>query len=474
MLFFRILLLSVAAFAKPNVDVVIIGGGLSGLSAAKDIAAAGKSFAILEARDRVGGRVLNVNLLDGQAEEAGAEFVGPTQDRVLALADSLGLTTYPTYREGNCSMFRNGTLTTYPFQPSSIPPLSTDVLLELLALQSGLNSMAAGVNTEAPWNHPNASIWDNMTVATYLDSKISFSDSRFLLENVITSVLSTEPNEPSLLYLLAYIAGAANKTTIGTIGRLINVADGAQESRIDGGTQLLPLKLADRLGAKNIHLNSPVREITLANGQYTVTSEKKKISAKQVIVAMSPPMAGRISYYPLLPAGRDQLTQRMAMGAIGKAIAIYPYPWWRELGLNVQGLSDTGSIRVTYDNTPNDASFGAIMGFIEADEMRKLDDLGEKEVRAEVIKSLVGMFGYQASNPTRVIIQRWDQEEFSRGGPVAFAPPGLLTDYGPHLRAPVGGIHFAGTETSLEWAGYMDGAISSGERAAAEVIVALK
>ncbi|KAJ5290945.1 hypothetical protein N7478_000196 [Penicillium angulare] len=449
-------------------------GGLSGLSAAKDIAAAGKSFAILEARDRVGGRVLNVNLLDGQAEEAGAEFVGPTQDRVLALADSLGLTTYPTYREGNCSMLRNGTLTTYPFQPSSIPPLSTEVLLELLSFQSDLNSMAAGVSTEAPWDHPNASIWDNMTVATYLDSKITLSDSRFLLENDITSVLSTEPNEPSLLYLLAYIAGGANKKTTGTIGRLINVADGAQESRIDGGTQLLPLKLADGLGSKNIHLSNPVRKITLENDQYTVTSDKMQISTQQVIVAMSPPMAGRISYYPLLPAGRDQLTQRMAMGAIGKAIAIYPYPWWRKLGLNVQGLSDSGSIRVTYDNSPKEASFGAIMGFIEADEMRKLDDSGEKKVRAQVIQSLVGMFGDQAANPTRVINQRWDAEEFSRGGPVAFAPPGVLTEYGPHLKAPVGGIHFAGTETSLEWAGHMDGAISSGERVAAEVLMALK
>lgn len=474
MLLSRLILLSATVFAKPDVDVVIIGGGLSGLSAAKDLAAAGKSFAILEARDRVGGRVLNVEVSNGGVTEVGAEFVGPTQDRVNALADSLGLSRYPTYTKGNSTMLRNGTVTTYPFQLSTVPPLDEAALLEVLAVQTELNSMASGVSTKAPWDHPNSSIWDSMTLSTYLDSRITLTDARFLLENAITSLISTEPNEPSLLYMLAYIAGATNGTTKGTLERLINVVDGAQESRIDGGTQLLAINLAKKLGSKNIHLNNPVRKIKLENGEYTVTSDKMHITARQVIVAMSPPMASRISYYPLLPAGRDQLTQRIPMGSIGKAIAIYPTPWWRKLGLNAQGLADSGIIRVTFDNTPNDAAFGAIMGFIEADEMRKYDDVEEEEVQKEVIQSYVKMFGHQAANPTRVILQRWDQEEFSRGGPVAYAPPGVLTDYGSHLRVPVGGIHFAGTETSLEWAGYMDGAISSGERAAAEVVKALK
>lgn len=185
---------------------------------------------------------------------------------------------------------------------------------------------------------------------------------------------------------------------------------------------------------------------------------------------MSPPMASRIVYDPLLPAGRDQLTQRMPMGSIAKAIAIYPTPWWRNKGLSGQVVGDTGVVRAAFDNTPANASFGAIMGFLEADEMRALDSKSEEEVKKLVVEDLVTYFGPEAANPTSFLLFRWDLEEFSRGGPVAYGPPGVLTQYGSYLRTPAGNIHFAGTETSPYWTGYMDGAVRSGERAAAEIL----
>ncbi|OOF94551.1 hypothetical protein ASPCADRAFT_406442 [Aspergillus carbonarius ITEM 5010] len=460
------------AFPLADVDVAIIGAGLSGLSAAKDLAAAGQSFAILEARDRVGGRVLNVELPGGLVEEVGAEFVGPTQDRVLALAAELGLTTYPTYNTGNCTLLRNGTVTNYPCDLGSggLPPVPTAALIELVTLQQRLNTLAAELDVRAPWRHPNASAWDSMTLATFFASQLTLSDAQFLIDTAVTGILSTETNEPSLLYLLAYIAASGNETTLGTLDRLIGVAGGAQESRIHGGTQLIALRLADRLGAENLYLQSPVRKIQRHDGGYLVISDQVQIMATKVIVAMSPPMAARIAYDPPLPPGRDHLTQRMPMGSIGKAIAIYPTPWWRDLGLNAQALADTGVIRITYDNTPVDGTCGAIMGFIVGDEMRRLDQMNHTEMAALVTQSLVSMFGPNATHPTQVILQRWDLEAYSRGGPVAYAPPGLLTDYGDSLRAPVGGIHFAGTETSSYWVGYMDGAIRSGERVAAEIL----
>ncbi|PYI00497.1 monoamine oxidase [Aspergillus sclerotiicarbonarius CBS 121057] len=466
------LLPAVAALPLAEVDVAIIGAGFSGLSAAKDLAAAGKTFAIVEARDHVGGRVLNVELPGGIVEEVGAEFVGPTQDRVLALAAELGLTTYPTYNTGNCTLLRNGTVTNYPCDLGSggLPPVSTDALIELVTLQQRLNTLAAELDVRAPWNHPNASMWDSMTLATFITSQLTLSDAQFLIDTAVTGILSTETNEPSLLYMLAYIAASGNETTSGTLDRLIGVAGGAQESRINGGTQLIALRLAERLGAENIHLQSPVRRIQRRNGRYIVVSDQVKITAEKVIVAMSPPMAARIAYDPPLPPGRDHLTQRMPMGSIGKAIAIYRTPWWRDLGLNAQALADTGVIRITYDNTPVDGSFGAIMGFIVADEMRQLDKMNQTEIAALVTESFVSMFGPDAADPTQVIVQRWDLEEYSRGGPVAYAPPGLLTDYGDSLRDPVGGIYFAGTETSFYWVGYMDGAIRSGEQVAAEIL----
>ncbi|KAJ5482316.1 hypothetical protein N7475_001128 [Penicillium sp. IBT 31633x] len=460
----------VAQSAIQEVDVAIIGGGLAGLSAAKALAAANKSFAILEARDRVGGRVLKANVLGKHAEELGAEYVGPTQDQVLALAAELGLPTYKTYTTGYSTFYRNGTVHHYQDQLGGIPPVPISSLVELALFMNEVNTLASEIDLKAPWNSPSATVLDSTTLETYVNSKISTADSRVLLDVAIPAILSTELNEPSLLYALWCIAAAGNETGAGTINRLIGVDGGAQDSRVHGGTQLLAIRLAEKLGTDNIFLNAPVRKVKLEKSRYLVSSDTVVISAKDVVVAMSPPLVSRIIFDPLLPAGRDQLNQRMPMGSIGKAIAIFPRAWWRVQGLNGAGVSDTGVIRVTYDNSPADGSFGALMGFIEADEMRKLDNASEEEVKRQVKQSFTNLFGPHVETATDILIQRWDLEEFSRGGPAAFMPPGVLTQYGSHLRAPCGRIHFAGTETSLRWIGYMDGAISSGARVAREIL----
>ncbi|KAI2704666.1 hypothetical protein CBS147332_7320 [Penicillium roqueforti] len=454
----------------PKVDVAIIGGGLSGLSTAKDLAAANKSFVILEARDRVGGRVLNFNLTGKNIQELGGEYVGPTQNRVLALAAELGLPTYKTYTTGNSTFYRNNTVHHYQDTLGGIPPVGIGSLIELAFFMNDINTLASKVDLEAPWNTPNATALDSMTLETYVSSRLSTADSRVLLDIAIPAILSTELREPSLLYALWCIAAAGDETGPGTINRLIGVEGGAQDSRVSGGTQLLATLLAERLGSQNIYLNTPVRKVQLKKSRYLVSSDEVNISARHVVVAMSPPLASHIIFDPLLPAGRDQLNQRMPMGALGKAIAIFPTAWWRDEGLNGEGVSDIGAIRVTYDNSPADDSFGAIMGFIEADEMRKLDTASEEEVKRQVKQSFANLFGPRVENATDILVQRWDLEEFSRGGPSAFMSPGVLTQYGSYLRTPVGRIHFAGTETSLRWIGYMDGAISSGERVAGEIL----
>jgi monoamine oxidase len=203
---------------------------------------------------------------------------------------------------------------------------------------------------------------------------------------------------------------------------------------------------------------------------FTIAGADFKVSARKVIIAMSPPLASRIRYSPLLPASRDQLTQRMPMGALGKAIAIYEKPFWRADNLTGQVVSDSGIVRSTFDSSPADASYGAMMGFIEADEMRKFDALSEEDIKAAVTADYVKYFGAKAANVRSWVIQRWDLEEFSRGGPVAIAGPGVLTKYGSALTIPVHGIYFAGTESSDYWVGYMDGAIRSGERAARQIL----
>ena len=231
---------------------------------------------------------------------------------------------------------------------------------------------------------------------------------RQLLKITSGAVWSATSEELSLLYVLSYIAGAGNETLPGNLERLIGITNGAQESRIVGGTGLLSSGLASKVGWPNIRLNHAVDSIVLDhNGSYTLTSStsRSKITAKSVIVAMSPPLATRITYSPLLPAKRDQLTQRMFMGALGKAIAIYAQPFWRAANLSGQVISSTGTVRTTFDVSPKNASYGAILGFLEADEMRALDALSEAEIIAKVQEDYVRSVSYtHLTLPTKRIV----------------------------------------------------------------------
>jgi len=463
-----------AVAATRQADVAVVGGGLAGLTAARDIAAAGKSVVVLEARDRVGGRVVNLKLAGGGVTEGGGEFIGPTQNRIKALADSLGVETFPTFNTGKNLLYKDGTRTPYATDGilGAVPPIDIAGLANAAAVQAMLDDMATKVPVDAPWTAEKAVEWDSQTFESWLRKHAVIPSAKFLLDVACTSIFSAQPSELSLLFVLFYIAAAGDESTPGTLERLTDTANGAQERRFVGGSGQVPLKLAELLGNKVV-LGAPVRSIAASGGRLTVTADSLTVSARRVIVAVPPPLAARIQYDPLLPALRDQLSQRMPMGSIGKAIAVYDTPFWRADGLNGQVVSDTGTVRSTFDNSPPDASFGALMGFIEADEMRELDSASVDEVKAAVLKDFALYFGDKAKTPTSFVLQRWNNEAYSRGGPVAYGPPGLLTKYGTALRTPANGIHWAGTETSGHWMGYMDGAVRSGERAAREVLAAL-
>ena len=463
-----------AGTTLPDVDVAIVGGGLAGLTAARDLVAGGKTVVVLEARDRVGGRVVNLKLANGGFSEGGGEFIGPTQNRIKALADSLGVATFTTYNTGKNLLYKDGTRTPYDTSGilGAVPPVDAAGLANAAIVQSSLDDMAKKVPVDAPWTAAKAAEWDKQTFESWLNANAVIPSAKFLLDVACTSIFSAQPRELSLLYVLFYIAAAGDENNVGTLERLTDTANGAQESRFVGGSQQVAIKLAATLGDRVV-LSAPVRSIARSGGGYLVTADGVTVTAKKVVVAVPPPLAARISYDPLLPAARDQLGQRLPMGSIGKAIAVYDTPFWRADGLNGQVVSDSGVVRSTFDNSPPDASYGALMGFIEADEMRAYDAASVDEVKAAVLKDYANYFGAKASSPTSFVLQRWDNEGFSRGGPVAYAPPGVLTEYGAALRQPVGGIHWAGTETSTYWNGYMDGAVRSGERVAKEVLAEL-
>lgn len=419
---------------------------------------------MLEARDRVGGRTLNEPIGDGKVVEIGAQWVGPSQDRVLRLIGELGLETFPTHVAGVNIFERAGRLGRYS---GTIPRANPIGLAEVGIAMRRLNSMAAQVPLEAPWKAPKAARWDSETFATWMRRNVRTEVARDILRLAIIGVWAVEPRDVSLLHVLFYIHSA------GSLELLTDAEGGAQQDRIVGGSQLISIRMADELGQDAVELGTPVRSIAHSSDGVTVGSERLSVNARRAIVAIPPTLAGRIAYHPPLPAVRDGLTQRMAQGSVIKCMAVYERPFWRERGLSGAVTSVSGPVSVGFDNSPPGGSPGVLLGFFEGRAARQAMDLPQDSRRALVCECFGRFFGPEAASPIDYVDRAWGAEEWSRGCYGGFMAPGGWSDHGAALREPIGAIHWAGAETAPRWNGYMDGAVGSGEDAAAAVSASL-
>jgi len=445
-------------------DVLIVGAGLAGLVAARDLIAAGRSVLVLEARDRVGGRIVNEPLGDGKVVEMGGQWAGPTQDRLLAVASELGIETFPTYDTGKKVLHFNGKRGTYG---GTIPRISPLVLADVGQAQGRLEALAKRVPTNAPWTARNADKLDGQTFATWIRRNTATRSARMLLTLGAEAVFAAEPGDLSMLHVLFYSHAA------GSFQRLIDTTGGAQQDRFVGGSALIADRLAAALGDV-VRLSAPVTRIEVASdGGVTATTPAGRFESRRVIVTAPPLLAGRIDYEPALPHWREQLTQRTPMGSVIKCQVVYDEPFWRADGLSGQATGDGEGTRVVFDNSPPDGSPGILLAFLEGDEARRLGREPAAVRRRAVIDSLVRYFGPLAGRPERYLERDWQQERWTGGCYGTLFGPNVWTRYGHALSAPVGPIHWAGTETATVWAGYMDGAVRSGERAAAEVLALL-
>ncbi len=454
-------------------DVIVVGAGISGLAAASTVAAHGASVLVLEARNRVGGRTYNHPIGGGKIIEAGGEWVGPTQDRVHAYLASLGLHTFPEYIVGNHIYDFEGTRLEYQESgPTGTAPPDPQALPEIVSTIAVLDKMSSSVPVDAPWTASSAATWDQQTLETWLQQNTETERFRNLARFAVRSIFGAEPREMSLLFALFYIAAAGNETTPGTFERLFSTRNGADQDRVHGGSQLISIGLARRLGDRLI-LESPVREITQTASGVHVIADRISAIGERVIVAVPPALAGRIRYDPLLPPTRDQFTQRVPQGTQIKCEAIYPTPFWRDAGYSGFAITDKGPGQVVFDNSPPEGKPGVLVSFVCGTNARAWGQKPMAQLRAAIIDEYAGLWGAQARRPIGYYQMFWGQEEWSRGCPVGVVPPGVLIDNGPALREPVGAIHWAGTETSTYWNGYMEGGIRAGERAAGEAVAGL-
>ena len=440
-------------------DVIVVGAGLAGLSAASDLVAAGHSVVVLEARDRVGGRTLNHPLGGGKVVEVGGQWVGPGQDRIVARARALGIRTFKTFTKGAQVLDFDGTLSHFT---GLIPPLPPADAADFDQVLSKLVALESTIPLDRPWTAPGAASLDAQTLDTYTLANTTTTGARFLVDLATRAVFAAEPRDLSLLHALFYFHSGNG------IINLTSTAGGAQDSRLVGGSQLVSIRMAQRLGTRVV-LDAPARRISQSGGGVTVETDRGTWRGKLAVVAVAPTLAGRIDYAPALPALRDQLTQRMPQGSVIKFEAVYPTPFWRAAGLNGYSNSDRPPVRFTYDNSPPDGSPGVLLGFVCGTDARRLGAQSASARRREVLAAFARLFGPRAARPRMLIEHNWSEEPWTRGCYAGFMPPGVWSDYGTALRAPVGRIHWAGTETSEVFNGYMDGAVRSGERAAAEV-----
>jgi putrescine oxidase len=440
-------------------DVVVIGAGAAGLTAANDLRAQGLSVAVVEARDRVGGR-LWTEVIEGATLEIGGQWVSPDQHALIETVADLGLETYSRYREGD-SVYIGPAGTPARFT-GDVFPVSAETEKTIAEITQRLDAMVAEIDPDRPWAHPQAAEWDAVSWDAWLRAQTDDDEAVRNLAFATGSAMLTKPTHAfSLLQSLLMAASA------GSYSHLVD-ADFILDKRVVGGLQQVPLLLAERLGG-DVFLNQPVRTLEWGDAGVTARTEDLIVHARYAILALAPVLYPRISFVPALPRLQHQMHQHLSMGFVIKVHAVYDRPFWREQGLSGTAFSPYEPVHEAYDNTNHADDRGTLVGFVSDRTADDLFRLSADERKERILESLSHYYGPEAKTPVVYYESDWGSEEWTRGAYAASFDLGGLHRYGADLRTPVGPIHFACSD--LAGAGYqhVDGAIRMGRLVAARI-----
>ena len=457
-------------------DVVIVGAGAAGLTAANELKKAGLSVAVLEARDRVGGR-LHTDVIDGAMLEIGGQWVSPDQTALIETVDELGLDTFSRYREGD-SVYVGPDGVAHRFTGEMFPvaPETEEAIARVTEM---LDAMVAEIDPDRPWAHPKAAEWDAVSWDAWLRQQTDDDEAVRNLAFATGSAMLTKPTHAiSLLESLLMAASA------GSYSHLVD-ADFILDKRVVGGLQQVPILLAERLG-DDVFLSQAVRTLEWSDDGVTVTTAPTTgvtgtattggagltVRARQAILALAPVLYDRISFVPALPRLQHQMHQHISMGFVIKVHAVYDRPLWREQGLSGTAFSPYELSHEAYDNTNHGDERGTLVGFVSDLNADGVFALSAEERKERILESLSHYYGPEAKNPVVYFESDWGSEEWTRGAYAASFDLGGLSRYGAHLREAIGPIHLACSD--LAGAGYqhVDGAIRMGRLVASQILEA--
>ena len=437
-------------------EIAVVGAGIAGLTAASALAREGVDVVVLEARDRVGGRVWNTEI-GGEANELGGQWVAPYQSAMHALLEELGIELFPSFREGE-HVFIDPSGTAHRYEGHDAP-LGAAAEGAFAEAEAKLDALAGELDPEAPWAHPDAPALDAITFEAWLQREVPDEVAQDLLRSWLAGGFLAKPAHTfSLLQGLWMIAGAGGTYELFE-------PDQCLAARVVGGSQLIALRMAERLGDR-VRLDSPVRDIRWRDGEVEIDTEGETVRARAAIVAVPPNLTEAIRFQPALPAWRQRLGQALSQGSINKVLAVFERPFWREEGLSGQGFAPYELVRELYDNSPPSASAGVLTTFLAGENAERAGRLSAADRRAAVLEGMAKYVGPGALDAVDFIETDWSAQEWTRGAYGTSFGVGGLSRFGEDLRRPVGPIRWACTDIAGVGHIHMEGAVRSGELAA--------
>eukprot|EP00057_Strongylocentrotus_purpuratus_P007351 XP_011661825.1 PREDICTED: amine oxidase [flavin-containing] B-like [Strongylocentrotus purpuratus] len=358
-------------------DVIVVGAGISGLSAAKLLHESGQDVLVLEANDRIGGRTCNFYDKEIDYTDLGGAYMGPTQDRIYRLSQELGVDNFRCNDDGEAIAYNRGKWRLVSGQyPDTWNPF---ISLDLNHFWHLIDKMGKKIPMDHPWDFPEAEEWDSMTVKEWAEKTFWFQLTRDFITVHCCCGLCAEDKDLSLLYFLWYIKGCCGYL------RYSSTQNGAQERKFVGGSQKISLKIAEQLGKDRVYLSNAVTCVSQDAGCVTVTTATgDSYKARYIIAALPPAMLNKIAFTPNLPSLRNQLNQRYPMGAVIKTMMYYERPFWRDSGYSGSVLADGIISEIRYDGSQTSKGHHPLVGFMSGDGAKEHCHLSKEERRDRI------------------------------------------------------------------------------------------